>query len=169
MSGFKKMHKSMIEFFSFFDKIPNWLRWILLIPTHIVVFYVIEFMIRFAAFTTAALTFQWFVDLLVDALGLSAAIIITVIMAPKYRVVVGIAQSIIMFIVIGIGFSIFSVLEQLGATIGTVVALLYVIYGVKPYEDSLEVVQERVVLADYFDDLLFDDLPLTDEEIMDDE
>jgi hypothetical protein len=180
MDGFNEMHESTIEIFSFFDKIPNWLRWILLIPVFLVASIVITFIIRFLYYVSPEAIDHWFVQVLANIVIVSGSIIIAVIMAPNYRVVVGIVLAVIVFIITGLvvgmdmelifyDFEWVYLLEQLGTIIGAVVALLYVIYGVKPYEDSLEVVQERVVLADYFDDLLFDDLPLTDEEIMDDE
>jgi hypothetical protein len=139
MDGFKKMHKSMIEFFSFFDKIPNWLRWILLIPTFLITIVVIAFIIGFGALISSNLSFQWFIVFLFYSFSVSGAIIITVIMAPKYRVVVGIVLVAIMCVLLGLSSIIIDsgayTSERLGITIGAIVAFLYVIYGVKPYID----------------------------------
>ena len=145
MSGIMEMHESMINFFSFFNKIPNWLRWILLIPVLLVSSIAITLIIRLIYFISAEPTYQWFVGILVNIFSVSGSIVITVIMAPIYRVVVGIVLAVLVFIMIGMSFAIdimfyyiewAYLLEQLGLTIGAVLALLYVIYGVKPYEDK---------------------------------
>ena len=145
MSVFVDMHESMINLFSFFNKIPNWLRWILLIPVFFVATIVISLIIRLIYFISPEPAYQWFVDGLVNIIGVSGSIIITVIMAPKYRTAVGIVLAVLVLIFVGISvgmdimfydFEWVYLLEQLALTIGAVVALLYVVYGVKSYEDK---------------------------------
>jgi hypothetical protein len=126
----------------------------LLVPVFLVSTIVLTLIVRLIYFISAEPVYQWFVDGLVNIIGVSGSIIVTVIMAPTYRVVVGIGLAVIVLILVGISvgmdlifydFEWIYLLEQLALTIGAIVALLHVIYGVKPYEENESIASNFIV------------------------